>query len=61
VAGNIYKFKTRARNFFGWSEFSNVLDIKAATWPEIAEAATTRIDDTSGGVVIEWLAPFNNA
>lgn len=53
--GNVYKFKVRAKNFFGWSEFSNVVDIKAATWPEVAEAVTTQIDDLSGGIIVQWL------
>jgi hypothetical protein len=50
TAGRIYKFKVRARNFFGWSEFSTILDIKAATWPEKALAAATVIDPVTGGV-----------
>lgn len=61
TAGTTYKFKVRAKNFFGWSEFSPILDIKAATWPENTQSVTTTIDGSTGGVLVSWLAPYNNA
>jgi hypothetical protein len=59
--GLTYKFKVRAQNFFGWSDFSAILDIKAATIPEISLAVYTSIETLAGAVVIGWDAPYNNA
>jgi len=33
IGGNIYRFRFRSRNINGWSEFSEVVHIKAATIP----------------------------
>jgi hypothetical protein len=40
IGGNIYRFRFRSRNINGWSEFSEVVHIKAATIP-IRPAAPT--------------------
>ena len=61
TAGVTYKFKVRAKNFFGWSDFSSIVDIKAATWPEVAETVTTTIESSTGDLQVSWLAPYNNA
>lgn len=33
-AGVTYQLRVRARNFWGWSEFSDLLSIKASTVPD---------------------------
>jgi hypothetical protein len=47
--------KVRAKNYWGWGEFSDVLLIKTATWPENMQALTTSIDPVTGGVRITWI------
>jgi hypothetical protein len=51
----------RARNYWGWGEYSDVLEIKASTVPEKVDTVTTSIEELTGGVRIEWTAPFDNA
>jgi hypothetical protein len=51
-AGTLYQLKVRAKNAFGWSEYSEVLNIKAATWPQIGSAVTTIVDSTSGDITV---------
>jgi hypothetical protein len=52
TSGATYKFRVRARNTFGFGNFSSVLEIKAATWPEIASSVFTSIDETTGGIIL---------
>ncbi len=52
--------KVRAKNAFGWSDFSEILVIKAATWPEIAKPVVTSIDSSTGDVLLSWTAPYHN-
>lgn len=34
VAGRLYKFRYRARNIFGWGEYSDQADVLAAAVPD---------------------------
>ena len=54
--GDLYKFKVEARNAFGYSEFSDVVEILAAQIPDKPDAPVTTFDRTT--VVISWTAPF---
>lgn len=54
TAGVFYEFKVRSRNFFGWSEFSDILYVKAATWPTIADPVVTTIDSSTGDIMVSW-------
>jgi len=60
-AGQHYKLRVRARNALGWGDFSPLLEIKAATWPETPAPVTTAIDTVSGGILLNWVAPYDNA
>lgn len=40
IGGNIYRFRFRSRNVNGWSEFSEIMYIRAATVPERPAAPT---------------------
>jgi hypothetical protein len=51
TSGATYKFRVRAKNTFGFGNFSSILDIKAATWPEISSSVITSIDDITGGII----------
>ena len=58
--GDEYRLKVRAKNYWGWSEFSEVLIIKAATWPTNMVAVTTSVDATTGGIKVSWTKPYDN-
>lgn len=61
-AGDWYQIKVRAKNMWGWGAFSPVLLIKAATKPsKLASPAITAVDPATGGILIQWTAPFSNA
>jgi hypothetical protein len=45
VAGTIYQVRVRAHNVHGWSDFSPILEIKAAGIPEQPEPPTTEINN----------------
>lgn len=53
--------RVRAKNVWGWGPFSPILTIKAATRPsKMATKPVTSYDPVTGGVLIEWIAPFSN-
>ena len=58
--GDQYLFKVRARNYWGWGEFSPELVMKSATYPEVMVAVTTAVDEATGDVRIIWVAPYDN-
>lgn len=52
-AGDLYQFRVRAKNVWGWGPFSPVLTIKAATRPDkMLGSPQTSIDSATGGVLI---------
>ena len=57
VSGDMYGFRVRARNIFGWGPYSQVTYIQAAREPAKPLAPVTSIDAATGGVVITWTAP----
>ena len=52
-----YSFQIRAQNKWGWSEWSEVITVKASTWPEIISEPTTAISLDDGNVVVSWVQP----
>lgn len=50
VAGETYLIKVRARNYWGWGDFSDIITIKASTFPDKVEPPTTTIDAATGGI-----------
>lgn len=48
-------------NVLGWSQFSNITSIKAASFPANPSTVTTTIDSVTGGITVSWVAPYNNA
>lgn len=57
TTGSIYSFKVRARNAFGFSDFSEPVAILAAQIPDRPAAPVTTFDRTV--VIIDWAAPFS--
>lgn len=57
VQGTTYKFKVKARNLYGFSEFSDAVSILAAQPPAVPSAPVTiwQPDD----VIVQWTAPDN--
>jgi hypothetical protein len=45
--GSVYEFKVRARNSFGYGDFSEIVAILAAQTPDAPEAPTTTFDRTT--------------
>ncbi len=60
VASQTYRFKVRARNLYGWGDFSFFTTVKAANKASIMSAPITSIDSATGHVKISWTAPNNN-
>lgn len=52
VAGMTYFVRVRARNFWGWSEYSDLLEIKASTWPSKVNTPLTVLDESSGDILL---------
>ena len=61
VAGYTYQIKVRARNFWGWGEFSSIISIKASTVPNQVDMPTTSIEAATGGIMIKWAKPYENS
>jgi len=57
VSGQVYGFRVRARNIFGWGPYSPVTQIQAAREPGKPIAPVTSIDSVKGGMAITWTAP----
>ena len=61
TAGSYYRFRVRAKNIFGWGEYSAEANVQAATAPSKMDTVTTSIDATTGGVKIEFTSPHDNS
>lgn len=59
--GKSYQVRIAAKNYWGWGKFSEVLTITAASFPEQVAQPSTGIDESTGGLRIEWIAPFDNS
>jgi hypothetical protein len=61
VASETYKFRTRAQNKWGWGPYTSTpAEILAASIPYRVDIAVTTIDPITGGVKIDWTAPYYN-
>ena len=56
-AGTSYNFRVRARNAVGFSTYSTVFTILAATVPSQPSAPTTTLSGDLASVVIAWTPP----
>jgi len=59
--GRIYNFRVRALNLWGWGQFSEFSWIKSSTAPLAIPSISTSIDPSTGGVQVEWAAPYMNS
>ena len=59
--GKSYQVRIFAKNYWGWGEFSDTLTIVASSFPEQVAIPTTGIDEATGGLRVQWVAPFDNS
>lgn len=60
-AGLTYQIKVRAKNYWGWGEFSDIISIKASTVPDKVDVPVTSIEAETVGVRVNWSAPDNHS
>ena len=60
TAGSEYRFRVRAKNLHGWGPVSSITYVKAATAPVQMLALTSALDAATGGVKIDFLAPYDS-
>jgi hypothetical protein len=56
--GSQYQFKVRARNIYGYGEFSDTIILIPKAVPDMMASPTTSLDYPT--VTIAWTTPFNN-
>ena len=60
--GEVYRFRVRARNIYGWGPPSDVLPVAAAGIPEQMEPPVTEIDPNNGlNILVTWVEPYDNS
>lgn len=57
VSGSYYKFRVRSRNEFGYSDYSDELQLLIAFVPTRPVPPTTSV--IADNVILTWTAPFN--
>ena len=60
LEGYDYQFKIRAKNIWGWGDFSPIATIRASTVPNSVPKIITSYDPITGNFVISWNQPKNN-
>ena len=61
VAGTLYQFRVRAKNYWGWGPYSTAVSIKASSAPDQMSEVTTTIDPATGGLKIAWSSAVSNS
>lgn len=59
--GQTYRIKIRARNYWGWGDFSETITMKASTMPGQVQTPVTSIEATTGGIRVTWVEPDSNS
>lgn len=60
-AGYTYMVRIRARNYWGWGDFSETITIKASTVPDQVDTPETSIEAVTGGIRVTWAEPDDNS
>jgi hypothetical protein len=60
-AGYTYMIRIRARNYWGWGDFSEIITIKASTVPAQVDTPVTSIEAVTGGIRVTWTEPDNKS
>jgi len=59
--GAEYRFRVRAKNMWGWGEYSSVLTAAPSAAPEQMGPVVTALEPTTGAVALSWTPPADNA
>ena len=57
TAGQLYRFRVRAKNIWGWGPYSSHTTIQAATIPAKMATPTFSVNAFAGDLMIDWLEP----
>ena len=55
--GATYQFQVRAKNIWGYGDFSSIIYVEASDVPAAPDTVTSYVDSTTGSVVVSWLEP----
>jgi hypothetical protein len=55
--GATYRFRVRAKNLWGYGDYSSTVALVASAAPDQVDTAATSIDSSTGDLVISWVAP----
>ena len=55
--GATYRFRIRAKNLWGYGDYSSTVALVASAAPDQVDTAATSIDSSTGDLVISWVAP----
>ena len=58
TAGKVYKFRYRAKNIYGWGEYSDQGDVLSAAEPEKLDSVIVTLIGTD--VRVSWIAKADN-
>ena len=57
IESQTYNFRIRAKNKWGWGNWSTVLVVVASSWPSIVDKPVTAIESNTGNVQVTWNEP----
>lgn len=60
TTGTNYEFKVQARNAYGYSDYSNVVQILVASVPSKPSAPVTTWSNANNQVTVSWSEPSTN-
>lgn len=58
TGGTDYQFKVRAKNLYGWGDYSPIVTIKAAQEPAQVTSITTTVSGLD--IIVDWTEPSTN-
>lgn len=60
-AGMVFSFRVRAKNMWGWGDYSDVLVVTPSAAPDQMDTLVTAIDADTGSIILLWSAPSDNS
>lgn len=60
-AGIVFSFRVRAKNMWGWGDYSDVLVVTPSAAPDQMGAVVTGRSAATGAVLLVWTAPSDNS
>jgi hypothetical protein len=56
-----FLFRVRAKNMWGWGDYSAITTATPSALPDQMATVTTAVEATAGAVVLAWVAPNDNS